>query len=430
MKNTINSTETEIVADNIQPQLNLFNKNKKPHIILDSEHTELYKNISHEAVNVLDKLKKANYQAFLVGGGVRDILLNRKPKDFDIVTDAHPKEVRALFKNSRLIGRRFVIAHVYFGRKIIEVSTFRAGSEKNEERLTDNGRILQDNVYSCCLDEDVWRRDFTINALYYDIHNLVVWDYTEGLADLRAGIIRLIGDPILRYKEDPVRLLRAARFAAKLGFDIESQTADPIYNLGKLLHDVPRSRLYDEVLKLFLTGHAVQSLAEMRKYHLFQYLFPMTEEHFDQPMARTLIEQALQDTDTRLAENKPVTPAFLFAALLWPAILNRQPHYRDKGLSEQDSLFAAIRQVLNRQTKCVSIPRRISLIMKDIWLLQLRLTHRKKSKKQRLRIMEHRYFRAAYDFLLLRAKTDESVKKWADWWTAAQGEGENKIYQR
>jgi len=280
------------------------------------EHTLSRRNISQAALNVLYQLHKAGYQAFLVGGGVRDVLLGYTPKDFDIVTNAHPEQVKKLFRHCRLIGRRFLLAHVHQNKEIVEVATFRAHPNKGGDGIVENGRIVRDNVYGSTVDEDALRRDFTINALYYDINDFSLLDYGQGMADLRSGVIRLIGDPVLRYQEDPVRMLRAARFAAKLGFIIAPQTGTPIYELGERLIDIPPARLFEEVLKLFLSGHAVQSFIQLRYYHLFKYLFPSTEKYLDDPVAHLLIERVLANTDDRKNNNQSVAPAFLLTTLL------------------------------------------------------------------------------------------------------------------
>src|SRR5690606_33324797 len=252
-----------------------------PKIIPRAEHPISRANISSNALKVLYRLKNAGYSAFIVGGGVRDLLLGRHPKDFDVVTDALPEEVDRLFRNCRLIGRRFRLAHVRFGRDVVEVATFRAtGNGEDDARLHDEtGRILRDNVYGT-IDEDVWRRDFTVNALYYNIADFTLWDYTTGLEDIKSRTLRLIGDPETRYREDPVRMLRAVRLAAKLDFTIAPGTAEPIPRLAPLLADVPPARLFDEVLKLFQSGHAVRSFDLLREHGLFGYLFPRTEEIF------------------------------------------------------------------------------------------------------------------------------------------------------
>jgi poly(A) polymerase len=392
-----------------------------------AQHSVSRKNISKNAVKVLYQLHQSGYQAFLVGGGIRDTLLGLKPKDFDVATNASPEQVRQVFRNCRLIGRRFLLAHVHFGQEIIEVATFRKQHDESGDGVIENGCIIRDNVYGT-IDEDACRRDFTINALYYDIADFSLLDYANGLDDLHAKIIRLIGNPAERYQEDPVRMLRAVRLAAKLGFEIEPETAKPIHQFSHLLENTHAARLYEEVLKMFLSGHAYPSFLKLREFGLFKFLFPQTEACFDDPCALALVEQALKNTDARVAADKPITPAFLFAALLWFPILRLIPEFRDRGLSEQDCLVSAIDKVINRQVRHISIPRRITILSHEIWLLQPRLTRPKT--KRSLRIMTHPRFRAGYDFLCLRAQAGEKVEDSAQWWTKIQemDEGERQRF--
>ncbi|MBE9561803.1 MAG: polynucleotide adenylyltransferase PcnB, partial [Proteobacteria bacterium] len=290
---------------------------KNPIYVPRPEHNLSRHNISQAALNVLYQLHKSGYQAFLVGGGVRDLLLGQTPKDFDIVTNALPEQIKKLFRSCRLIGRRFVLAHVRFNKEIVEVATFRSSHHNGEGGgIVENGQIVRDNVYGSTVDDDADRRDFTINAIYYNISDFSLLDYADGIKDLKAEVIQLIGDPILRYQEDPVRMLRATRFAAKLGFTIAPETAEPIPKLANLLANIPPARLFEEVLKLFLSGHAVASFKQLYQYGLFQQLFPQTEACLKNPIALKLIEQVMYDTDERISDKKPVTPAFLLAALL------------------------------------------------------------------------------------------------------------------
>ena len=334
----------------------------EPTIIPRAAHPISRAAISPGALKVLYRLRSAGFRACLVGGGVRDLLLGREPKDFDVATDALPEQVYKLFRNCRLIGRRFRLAHIHFGEEIVEVATFRATQDLAEDlpetartgrRVSDEGRLLQDNVYGG-IEEDALRRDFTINALYYDITNFAVLDYASGMADLQAGLIRLIGDPEQRYREDPVRMLRAVRFAAKLGFRLHPDTEAPLFKLGRLLEDIPPARLFDEVLKLFLGGCAVQTFELLRHYRLFGHLFPATERCLggqQQHFPKTLLVRALVNTDARLAENKSVTPAFLFAALLWEPLQEQRSHLLADGIAEGEALQAAADQVLETQLK-------------------------------------------------------------------------------
>lgn len=401
--------------------------NKQSRIISRSEHTISRANISSNALKVLYRLKGAGYEAYVVGGGVRDMLLGREPKDFDIATNARPEEVKKLFRNCLLIGRRFRLAHVRFEDEIIEVATFRSqgNGASDQEARSENGRILRDNVYGT-LEEDAWRRDFTVNALYYNIEDFSVVDFVGGMADLQTGMLRLIGEPQQRYREDPVRMLRAVRFAAKLGFRVHPESEVPIFELSHLLEDIPPARLFDEILKLFLGGCAVQSFELLRHYGLFAYLFPQVESCLSQeregfPM--TLLIQALQNTDARIAEGKPVTPAFLYAALLWEplrqAISSRKP-----GLGEIQALQEATNIVETQQLLRTALPKRFAIPMREIWALQIRL--RRTTGLRPLRLIAHPRFRAAYDFMLLRRDAGEDIGDLCQWWTEFQTLDDNE----
>jgi len=387
------------------------------------EHSISRADISRGALKVLYGLKDAGYEAYLVGGGVRDLLLGREPKDFDVVTDAEPEEVKRVFRNSRLIGRRFRLAHVRFGPEIIEVATFRSAVDdaEDQDRVSVNGRIVRDNVYGTSAEDDVMRRDFSVNGLYYDIRDFSVLDFTGGMADLEAGVLRIIGDPVRRYREDPVRMLRAVRFAAKLGFRLGDETAAAIPECAPLLAEIPPARLYEEVLKMFLGGAAAQSFELLTHYDLFKYLFVESAELMNEdPMAPAaqLVLQALANTDTRIQEDKPVTPAFLFAALLWPAVQRDAIDHGERGLTPMQAIDAAGMDVLGRQISQVSVPRRFSLASREIWSLQARLEQRRG--KRAIQLLGRPRFRAAYDFLLLRAESGEDVAEMAEWWTKFQ----------
>ncbi len=392
----------------------------QPRIIPRPEHNISRANISENALKVLYRLRKSGYQAYLVGGGVRDLLLGREPKDFDVATDATPEQVKAVFRNCRLIGRRFRLAHVRFGREIIEVATFRSASFGKAEQSA-NGMVLEDNQYGT-IEEDALRRDFTVNALYYNIANFSVVDYSTGMEDLRAGRLRLLGDPETRYREDPVRMLRAVRFAAKLGFTIEPETEAPIPGLAHLLAEVPPARLFEEVLKLFFGGYAVATFEKLRHYDLFAQLFPQTEEalsHEEHEFPLTLVLKGLENTDRRLAEGKPVTPAFLFAVLLWEPVRRMAERLeREEGLAAFPAIQQAAGWVISRQVQRVAIPRRFTTPMREIWSLQPRF-HNTRGKRP-ARLLAHPRFRAAYDFLLLRAESGEADPELAAWWTRYQ----------
>lgn len=409
--------------DSPKPTAVVTNIVRKPQIIPRSEHGVSRSEISENALKVLYRLKNAGYQAYLVGGGVRDILLGLKPKDFDVATDAHPEQIRELFRNCRLIGRRFRLAHVHFGREIIEVSTFRASHNDavDGEGHEEDGRIIRDNVYGK-LDDDVWRRDFTVNALYYNIEDYSIVDYVGGLEDIKNKQLRLIGIPEDRYQEDPVRMLRAIRFAIKLGFSIHPVSEQPIRKLAPLLEEIPEARLFEEFLKLFMSGQSEKAYQQLREYGLFAMLFPQTEKFLnrDDEFIHKLLLSAFRNTDTRLAEDKPVTPAFLLAALLWVPVRDLANDHEGNGLSEMDAIHLASDAVISHQISSTSMPRRFTHMARDMWALQVRLKNIRG--KRPLKLLAHQRFRAAYDFLLLRAEAGEDVQELASWWTTFQEE--------
>lgn len=390
-------------------------------IIPRSQHRVSRENISKGALRVLYRLKEAGFAAFLVGGAVRDLLLGGHPKDFDVATDARPDEVRALFRNCRLIGRRFRLAHVVFGREIVEVATFRGVSDDGSgDRHLIDGRLVRDNVYGS-IEEDAIRRDFTINALYYDISDFSVRDYVGGVADLERRLLRLIGDPEVRYREDPVRMLRAARLAAKLDFRIEAATTAPFAACGTLLADAPPARLFDESLKMFLTGHSLASFRTLEKHGLLAHIFPATARSLAGPNAaqfRELVEGTLASTDARIRDGKPVTPAFLFAAMLWEPVCERERALIEQGMEPALAHSQAADRVLAEQARRVAIPRRFALGMEEIWSLQPRFTQ--STRRRVFSLLGHPRFRAAYDFLVLRAAESDAIAALGKWWTEAQ----------
>ena len=395
-----------------------------PLVVPRSEHLISRANISENALKVLYRLKEGGYQAYLVGGGVRDLLLGREPKDFDVATDATPEQVRRLFRNCRLIGRRFRLAHVHFGREIIEVATFRGGGlagNPDGARHIQNGMIVRDNLYGS-REEDASRRDFSVNALYYNIADFSLIDYAGGLEDLRAGNLRLIGeDPQRRYREDPVRMLRAVRFACKLGFKIDPSCERPLFELGHLLRDIPPARLFEEVLKLLQTGLGLCTFEKLRHYGLFAQLFPATDEwlnHEDQDFPVTFVSRGLENTDRRILEEKPVTPAFLFAVLLWEPVRRHFARLLAEDKKANEAMLVASGEASARQQPLVAIPKRFALPMREIWSLQPRLEQRQGKLPHRL--LTHPRFRAAYDFLLLRAEAGEVEPEVAGWWTRFQ----------
>jgi poly(A) polymerase len=360
-----------------------------------------------------ETLQQAGYQAYVVGGAVRDLLLGLNPKDFDVATNASPEEVRRLFRRSRLIGRRFKIAHVMFGDETVEVSTFRSGDAADTD---EHGRVLRDNAYGT-LEQDAARRDLTLNALYYDPSSESLLDFHSGLADLKKKLVRVIGDPRTRYREDPVRMLRAVRFAAKLGFRIEEKTRAPIASMADLVGNVPPARVFDEMLKLLLSGHARPTLHWLREEGLHHGLLPLLDVIFEQPMGERFVNLALEQTDERVRARKPVSPAFLFAALLWHEVLAAWKLGRDNA-SPIPALHQAMDQVLDIQTDMLAIPRRYTSIMKEVWALQPQLEQR--SGKRPFGVLAQERFRAGYDFLVLRALSGEVSKELADWWERFQ----------
>jgi poly(A) polymerase len=430
-----------------------------PRVIARADHLVSRSNISNNALRVLYRLKDAGFQAFLVGGCVRDIMLGRHPKDFDVATNALPDQVKALFRNSRLVGRRFRLAHVVFGREVIEVATFRAAtapspndepmseadaeaeadavmeqgevpefeegpepaSNSNDRVLDTHGRLLRDNVYGT-LEEDVWRRDFTANALYYSIADFSLWDFVGGVEDIAAHRLRLIGDPEVRYREDPVRMLRAARFEAKLGFTLEPATAAPIAILRHLLAGVPPPRLFDETLKLFLTGHGERSLEVLRERELLQVLLPSVDRYLKSHsgnLVEQLLRQGLRNTDGRVAADKPVTPTFLFALLLYGPIAKDIESLPPQRWHEVGAIGEACDRALRETSKRVTIPRRVALGVREMYALQPRLEQPRG--KRALRLLEQPRFRAGYDLLTLRAQLGLASPDIAAWWTRLQG---------
>jgi poly(A) polymerase len=395
-----------------------------PRILPRSEHSISRAHISKNALNVLYGLHKAGFEACLVGGGVRDLLLGARPKDFDVATNALPEQVRATFRNCRLIGRRFRLAHVHYGPEIIEVATYRASHDKAEDEddaRLDGDRILRDNVYGT-REEDVVRRDFTVNALYYRIEDFSLIDHVGALEDIELRRLRTIGDPEQRYREDPVRMLRAVRLAAKLGLSIEAGTEEPLFELGYLLETVPQARLFDEAVKLLLAGHGVRSYELLRHYRLLDYLFPVESAALE-PERDRLIRSALANTDQRVAAGLPVTPAFLIAVLLWEPLQAAMAHRLVRGVSEHEALLAAQEEVLRAQNDLLAVPKRFTLPAAEIWALQGRLQRR----RQPGRLLGHPRFRAAFDFLVLRAQQDADLQGDVDFWAARMGGAEPPV---
>ena len=377
--------------------------------------------ISPCALKVTQTLQENGHTAFVVGGAVRDLILGWQPKDYDVATSATPEEVRALFRRSRIIGRRFRIVHVMCGRETVEVSTYRGNAESTDDadqRVADeHGRLLRDNVFGT-QEQDAIRRDFTVNALFYDPSTQKVWDYHDGVEDLKRKRLRMIGDPEQRYREDPVRMLRAVRLSASRGLDIDEPTRAPIKSLTTLLANVPAARLFDEMLKLLLSGHAYECVSALRQEGLHQGLLPMLDVILEQPMGERFVMMALRNTDARIKNDKPVSPSFLFASLLWHEVLAAWKKIEATGVAPVPALYQAMDQVVQTQAGKLAIPRRYGADMKEIWVMQPRFLQR--SGRRPYRLLENPRFRAGYDFLLLRCASGEVDASIGEWWTRFQ----------
>jgi poly(A) polymerase len=403
------------------------------HRIPRDKHPISRKDISPNALKVLYRLKDNGYDAYLVGGCIRDILLGLEPKDFDVVTNATPEQIKACFNNCRLIGRRFRLAHIMFGREIIEVATFRghhddeASNQVKVSKQSSEGQLLRDNVFGT-IEEDAERRDFTINAIYYSINDFALYDFANGLEDIKNGTIDLIGDPEVRYREDPVRMLRAVRFSNKLNMVIAPHTREPIFELGHLLTNIPPARLFDESLKLFLSGQAKANFETLLELGLFKYYFPAVQQVLTgraNDKEQRLIELMFDSTDQRINDDKTVSPSFIYAALFWyPVEQHAQDLQLEGGLSPYDAFQLSMSDVLHRAVQSVAIPKRFSSGMRDIWQFQHRLL--KARGKKAAQMLEHPKFRAGYDFLVLRAKVEGGeLEEAAQWWTDFQAAGGN-----
>jgi len=375
--------------------------------------------ISPCALRVTESLQKAGFEAFVVGGAVRDLLIGRAPKDFDVATNATPEQVKKVIRRSRIIGRRFQIVHALCNDEVVEVSTFRAlqAAPEDDQAADEHGRLIRDNVFGS-QEEDALRRDFTVNALFYNPNKEEVWDYFDGLGDIRAKRLRMIGEPAQRYREDPVRMLRAVRFAAKLSFTIDHAARKPILELADLLSNVPSARLFDEMLKLLLSGHSVECLRQLRAEGLHHGLLPLLDVVLDEPEGARFVELALTNTDKRIAEDKPISPGFLFASLLWHQVRLGAARIESQGELPTPALYLAMDEVLDAQKEKLAIPRRFDAVMKEIWSMQQRFMQRGGQRPYRL--LEHPRFRAAFDFFVLRAASGEVDADIARWWEEFQ----------
>jgi len=369
--------------------------------------------LSNNAVRVTQTLQQAGFKAFVVGGAVRDLLLGHKPKDFDIATNATPDQVKRLFRRAFIIGKRFQIVHVMMGQEQLEVTTFRGASSEAAPK-DEHGRVLRDNTFGE-QHEDAIRRDFTINAMYYDPESQEVLDYHGGMADIRSKTLRIIGVPEARYREDPVRLLRVVRFAAKEGFSIDPATRAPIAVMAPLINNVPAARVFDEMLKLLMSGQALACLQELRKEGLHHGLLPLLDVVLEQPLGEKFVTLALDSTDKRVQTGKPVSPGFLFASLLWHQVVEKWNAYQAAGEYPIPALHLAADDVLNAQTDKLALQRKIASDMRDIWAMQPRFERR--TGKSPYKLLEHPRLRAGYDFLLLRGASGEIDAELGEWWT-------------
>ena len=394
----------------------------KERIYARDEHGIRRDELSNAAISVCEGLHKAGYKGFVVGGAVRDLLLNRHPKDYDVATDATPEQVKSVFRRARIIGRRFKLVHVMFRDETVEVSTFRANhpatdADEKIGHADEHGRLLRDNVYGN-QEEDAIRRDFTMNALFYDPEREEVWDFVNGLADIKKKRVVMIGDPTARYREDPVRMLRAARLSAKLGFTIDAATEAPIGELAPLLDNVPTARLFDEMQKLLFSGHALNGIDKLRALGLHLGILPVLDSLFNDPASKAFVVLALQRTDERIAADKGVSPAFLYAALFWWPMVQCWRALEAKGVRSLQAMHEAMDDVLDLQRKTLAVPRRLDPLIKELWLAQPRFPLR--SQRQAFRTLTHPRFRASYDFYALRAEAGDADKEIAAWWERFQ----------
>ncbi len=395
----------------------------QPAVISPITHGLRRERISPGSRRVCESLQKEGFKAYVVGGAIRDLLIGQQPKDFDVATNATPEEVRRVFRRSRIIGRRFQIVHVHAGAEVIEVTTFR-GDLGHNAKTDEHGRVLHDNVFGSQA-EDAARRDFTVNALYYDPSDETIIDYHHGVADLKQKTLRVIGEPTRRYREDPVRMLRAVRLAAKLGLIIDPDARAPIRAMAELINNVPAARLLDEMLKLLTSGHAVKCVTQLRHEGLHHGLLPLLDVILEQPMGERFVMLALANTDQRVQAGKPISPGFLFATLLWHEVLGQWEKLKKQGEQSIPALYAAMDDVLDSQAEKLAITRRIAGDIKEIWALQPRFEAR--AGKRPYALLEQPRFRAAYDFLLLRAEAGEIDTELSEWWSAFQkAEGEDR----
>lgn len=426
------SSEVIIIIKFIKNLLRRSRQKHKPidasYIIPRSQHNVSKTNINVNALKVLNRINSSGFQAYLVGGSVRDLLLGKLPKDFDVATNATPNQIKKLFRNARIIGRRFKLVHILYGREVIEVATFRGNDDvaSVHQVTNESGMLVRDNVYGN-IEDDVWRRDFTINSLYYNLEDSSIIDFTGGVKDIRQGVVRLLGDASTRYQEDPVRMLRAVRFSAKLHFTLAAETAEPIKKLCSLLENISSSRLFDEITKLSQCGEVKRAFHLMLDHGLFACLFKPTNNIINSSVypVKALLDIALENTDARIQDNKPITPAFFFAVLLWFPLKARAIEIQNtESLPPLAALERAMTDVIVEQNRVVAVPKRFTQMMREIWLLQFRF--QKRSGNRAYNLLEHPRFRAAYDFLCLRSQVGDETKNLAEWWTSFQDASEDR----
>ena len=400
-------------------------KNISPEIYHKSQHNIDQNLINKNAKDVINYLKRSGYKAYIVGGGVRDLLLGKKPKDFDIATNATPEQIKKALPRSRIIGRRFKLVHYRKGREIIEVATFRTGGNKKSAKSS-KGLVLRDNTYGN-IQDDAFRRDFKINALYLDIHSMEIIDYTGGYRDLENRKLSCIGDSKVRFREDPVRIIRAIRFMSAMELDCEDSLKADIYGLANLLEEVPAARRYEEVLKLFFTGSASKTFEKLVEYKVLKYLLPATSRYLEEEKSDEkiihFIKLALKNSDSRVAKDLPLTPAFLFSVLLWPSVVKRTGEIQSSKIKIPLLRKAADKAIREQNSHCF-IPNRVESMIKDIWEFQIKLLKVKSPKITSL--ISHKRFRASYDFLILREQSGVNLNGCGKWWTDIQNQGEHR----
>lgn len=383
----------------------------KPEIFNISDHHIKNNQLDKEAISIISRLIDAGYEAYIVGGFIRDSLIGVKSKDCDVATNATPEEIKEVIPKTRIIGKRFKIVHARVGKKLIEISTFRSSGKKNIKK-SNKGILLRDNNYGS-IEDDAFRRDFTINSLYMDTKKMEIIDFVGGFRDLQSGMLKSIGESSKRFTEDPVRIIRAIRFKSKLGFKLDNNLEKGIYRYSHLLNEVPSGRKYEELLKMFLTGNAFSIMTELQNYKITEYLLPLTKNFLEGKKDRRFILNALKDSDKRFHQNKTLTPSFLFAVMLWPALISKIGDMNSKKI-KIPRISRIGNLLLKKHNEYCFIPKRVQSSIKEIWEIQVMLLRIPEKANTTLK---HKRFRAAFDFLLLREKSGENLGGAGDWWT-------------